>query len=76
MSDLRCHLESAQDGPLRPTRSVCSCGWAGQWFTSGARAVEDGSAHLLFICKTCGRASEGPVGAAVHASLICPSRRR
>lgn len=70
----RCHLEHVQDGPLRPARSVCACGWAGEWFVSGARAVEAGTEHLIVSCNACSRVSLGPVGAAAH-KVICQSLR-
>lgn len=39
----RCHLQQNPYSDAR--RAVCSCGWHGQWFVRGRRAVEDGLEH-------------------------------
>lgn len=70
----RCHVDRIHDGVIYPARAVCSCGWVGQWFASGARAVEEGTAHMSWMCRTGGRVPKGQVGAAAHAA-ICRSSR-
>jgi hypothetical protein len=39
-----CRLERAPSGPSL-SRSVCTCGWAGEWLLSETRATEAGRDH-------------------------------
>jgi hypothetical protein len=39
----RCHLEQR----TADQRAVCRCGWVGDWYITGARAVEQGTTHII-----------------------------
>jgi hypothetical protein len=41
----RCHLEQR----TADQRAVCACGWAGRWYKTGARAVEQGTTHIITV---------------------------
>jgi hypothetical protein len=44
-----CHLEQSPPSEGQPAvyaqRAVCECGWSGDWFIAGSRAVEQGTDH-------------------------------
>jgi hypothetical protein len=43
----RCHLERRPADHRAAARAICACGWAGTWHTNDARAVEQGTTHII-----------------------------